>query len=133
MDAAREDLAGLNDLGIDVGDVADCELPIVAPCRDTVRRLKTGGYLIVLPAADAYTRPEPSGSQARPLRAVARAISRVVPRTGVGDIDDVLDVPFIGNERHRAIVRRPAGREILERRSRCDRPDLRSIAVEDRQ
>ena len=49
------------------------------PCRDTVRRLKTGGYLTVLPAADAYTRPEPSGSQARPLRAVERAISRVVP------------------------------------------------------
>src|SRR5438045_9460686 len=42
------------------------------PFRDTVRRLKIGGYAMVLPADEAYTRPEPSGSHAIPCRLLAR-------------------------------------------------------------
>src|SRR4029453_13830752 len=37
------------------------------PSRDTRRKLKTGGYAIVLPSDEAMTRPQPPGSQAPPL------------------------------------------------------------------
>ena len=37
------------------------------PSLETVRRLKAGGYVIVLPADDAYTRPRTVGQPGKPL------------------------------------------------------------------
>jgi Tol biopolymer transport system component len=65
-DPAGEHLARGDQVGLHVRLIAKVSWRSGPPSFGTVLRLKTGGYAIVLPAEDAYTRPEPLGSQAPP-------------------------------------------------------------------